>query len=96
MSNMLNKIWNKFIGILENQKIYKDYNGAMITGVCSGLAKRFGLSASLIRVLFLLASIFSFGSPILVYILLAIVMPTKPVKQNYRKASYIDGRAWEK
>ena len=98
-----NKIWNKFLNFLEDREleaywvgIYKSYEGAMISGVCSGLSKRFGISASFLRVLFLLASIFSFGSPILIYILLSIIMPAKPMKENYRKSSYIDGRAWEK
>ena len=96
MIDGLNKIWNKFLNFLENKKIYKSYEGAIISGVCSGLSERFGISVSFLRVLFLLASIFSFGSPILIYILLLIIMPAKPMKENYRKSSYIDGRAWEK
>ena len=85
MIDGLNKLWNKFLNFLEDKKMYKSYEGAVISGVCSFL-----------RVLFLLASIFSFGSPILIYILLSIIMPAKPMKENYRNASYIDGRAWEK
>jgi len=96
MIDGLNKIWNKFLNFLEDKEMYKSYEGALISGVCSGLSKRFGISASFLRVLFLLASIFSFGSPILIYILLSIIMPVKPMKENYRKSSYIDGRAWEK
>ena len=41
----------------------------MIAGVCNGLGERFGISVSLLRALFLIASIFSFGSPILLYFL---------------------------
>ena len=92
----LNKLWNIFLNFLVAKKIYKSYEGAIVSGVCSGLSERFGISASFLRVLFLLASIFSFGSPILIYILLSIIMPVKPMKENYRKSSYIDGRAWEK
>ena len=93
---VINKLWNKFLGYLEDKKIYRTYDGALFAGVCSGISKRFGISASFLRVLFLLASIFSFGSPILIYILLSIIMPVKPMKENYRNSSYIDGRAWEK
>ena len=96
MIDGLNKIWNKFLNFLEDKKIYKSYEGALVSGVCSGLSKRFGISASFLRVLFLLASIFSFGSPILIYILLSIIMPVKSTKENYKNSSYIDGRAWEK
>ena len=92
----LNKLWNKFLNFLEAKKIYKSYEGAIVSGVCSGLSERFGISASFLRVLFLLASIFSFGSPILIYILLSIIVPVKPMKENFRKSSYLDGRAWEK
>ena len=96
MIDGLNKIWNKFLKFLEDKEMYKLYEGALISGVCSGFSKRFGISVSFFRVLFLLASIFSFGSPILVYILLSIIMPVKPMKENYKNSSYIDGRAWEK
>ncbi len=78
----LNKLWNKFLNFLEAKKIYKSYEGAIVSGVCSGLSERFGISASFLRVLFLLASIFSFGSPILIYILLSIIMPVKTKKEN--------------
>ena len=91
MIDGLNKIWNKFLNFLEDKEMYKSYEGALISGVCSGLSRRFGISASFLRVLFLLAS-----SPILIYILLSIIMPVKPMKENYRNSSYIDGRAWEK
>ena len=96
MIDGLNKLWNKFLNFLEDKEMYKSYEGALISGVCSGLSKIFGISASFLRVLFLLASIFSFGSPILIYILLSIIMPVKPTKEKYRNSSYIDGRAWEK
>lgn len=96
MIESLNRIWNNFLEFLEKKQIYKVYNGAMIAGVCNGLGERFGISVSLLRALFLIASIFSFGSPILLYFLLVIVMPSKPIKQNYKKSSYVEGRAWEK
>ncbi|HEU5249538.1 MAG TPA: PspC domain-containing protein [Thermoanaerobaculia bacterium] len=48
----------------------------MIAGVCAGLAHHFGLDVTLVRVLYVLASILSVGFPgTLVYILLWIVIP---------------------
>ena len=96
MIESLNRIWNNFLEFLEKKQIYKVYNGAMIAGVCNGIGERFGISVRLLRALFLIASIFYFGSPILLYFLLVIVMPSKPIKQNYKKSSYVEGRAWEK
>lgn len=59
------------------KKLYKtDYN-KMISGVCNGIAEYFNIDVSLIRLLFVLATLIGFGSALLVYIVLAIILPTK-------------------
>lgn len=45
-----------------------------IAGVCSGLGDYFGLDPTLIRVLFI-ATVLLFGTGILLYIVLALVIP---------------------
>ena len=48
----------------------------MIAGVCGGIAEWLGWDPTLVRVLYVLVSIFSAAFPgILVYIILGIVMP---------------------
>ena len=48
----------------------------VIAGVCGGIANYFGWDIALVRILYLVISIFSAGFPgILVYIILWIVMP---------------------
>ena len=48
----------------------------VLAGVCGGLANYFGWDPSMVRILYLLISIFSAAFPgILVYIVLWIVMP---------------------
>ena len=48
----------------------------MIAGVCGGIARSLGWDPTLVRVLYVLVSIFSAAFPgILVYIILWIVMP---------------------
>ena len=48
----------------------------MIAGVCGGLARRFGMSSTVVRVLYVLCSILSAAFPgILVYIVMWIVVP---------------------
>ena len=47
-------------------------------GVCSGLGEYFDVDPTLIRVLFVFAFL-AFGSGLLLYIILAIVMPDAPV-----------------
>lgn len=46
----------------------------VIAGVCSGIARRFGVSATLVRVLFA-ASIILPGPQVLVYVVLWILLP---------------------
>ena len=52
-------------------------SGKMIAGVCAGIARRFGLSPTLVRVLTLLSFILP-GPQILIYIALWIIMPKDP------------------
>lgn len=47
-----------------------------IFGVCSGLADYFDLDPTIVRVLFVIGFL-TFGSGLLLYIILAIVMPNK-------------------
>jgi len=48
----------------------------MIAGVCAGIAKNFNLDPTLVRILFVLVSIFSAAFPgIIVYVILWIVLP---------------------
>lgn len=51
--------------------------GKMIAGVCAGLADRFGLSAGVVRLLFVLSCLLP-GPQVLVYLALWILMPKRP------------------
>lgn len=50
----------------------------MIAGVCSGIARRYGLSATTVRLLFVLSLILP-GTQVLVYLLLWLLMPDEPM-----------------
>ena len=52
---------------------------AMFLGVCGGLAKYFGLDPTLIRVLWAVITFVGIGSPIIIYLLMAVIIP-KEVK----------------
>jgi phage shock protein C len=45
-----------------------------ILGVCAGLANWSGIDAMIIRLIFAVATIVGFGSPVLIYILLAMIL----------------------
>ena len=50
-------------------------NEKMLFGVCGGLAKYFGVDVTLIRILWAVLTIFGFGTPILVYAIMTVIMP---------------------
>jgi phage shock protein C len=47
----------------------------MVAGVCGGLAEEFGLPPTVVRVGFVLLTLFSFGTGLLLYLVLWVVMP---------------------
>lgn len=57
-------------------KAFKRSNNKMLAGVCGGIAEYFNLDPTIVRVGYVLLSIFSAGFPgILVYIILWVIMP---------------------
>jgi phage shock protein PspC (stress-responsive transcriptional regulator) len=56
-------------------------NDRMLTGVCGGIAEFLGWDATIVRILFVLISILSAAFPgIIVYIILWVLMPSKPAQ----------------
>jgi phage shock protein PspC (stress-responsive transcriptional regulator) len=58
------------------RRLYRPRQGRMIGGVCAGLGLRFGMSATLVRVLFLLSCLLP-GPQIVVYIVLWVLLPSE-------------------
>lgn len=57
-------------------RLYRSRNDRMIAGVCGGIAARFGLDPTLVRVVWALGTIFLAGLPgVVVYLILMLVMP---------------------
>ncbi len=61
-----------------DKKLYRDEYHKKIAGVCAGLAEYFNVDVAVVRVLFVLASIFH-GGGLLIYIVLWIALPKKPL-----------------
>ena len=58
------------------QGLWRSRDDRMIAGVCGGLAAFLGSSSSLVRVLYVVISVFSAAFPgILIYLILWMVMP---------------------
>lgn len=58
-----------------SKRLFRDREGAMLAGVSSGLANFLGLDVVIIRILFVLFTIFGSGAGLVVYVVLWLVMP---------------------
>jgi len=54
--------------------LVRPHRGRMVAGVCVGIARRFGLSAAVVRILFV-ASMLLPGPQILLYLALWLLLP---------------------
>ncbi|MFC4020896.1 PspC domain-containing protein [Micromonospora sp. GCM10011542] len=59
-----------------SRKLVRPREGRMIAGVCAGLGRRFGMSAGMVRLLFLLSLLLP-GTQVIVYLVLWLLMPNE-------------------
>ena len=57
------------------EPMHRGVEGRTLGGVCAALARQFGVDVALMRVGFVLALAFSFGTAMLVYLLLWVFLP---------------------
>lgn len=57
-----------------SRKIYRSNNDYILFGVCAGLADYFDIDPTLVRIIFIILA-FGGGAGILIYLILALVMP---------------------
>ena len=56
------------------KKLKLDKANGKLMGVCSGLANWSGMDANLLRIIFVLATIFGFGSAIIIYLAIGLIV----------------------
>ena len=66
--------------------LYRTENDKMIGGVCGGLGKYFEIDPTIVRLLFALL-FFGFGSGLMVYVLMWILMPDEKMLQERKQQS---------
>ena len=59
------------------KRLYKSATDKKLDGVCAGLAEYIDIDPTVVRLLWVLATLFA-GAGILAYIVAAIIMPRKP------------------
>ena len=63
----------------DTKKLYRSRSNRMVFGVCGGLGNFFGIDPSLMRLLFVIGTLFGFGSFIFIYIAIFIIVPEEPL-----------------
>ncbi|SDD82659.1 PspC domain-containing protein [Niabella drilacis] len=63
-----------------SRKLYRDANNKVLGGVCSGVANWINIDPSIVRVLFAIIAFGSFGTGLLIYILLWIFLPARDLE----------------
>ncbi|MCH8494045.1 MAG: PspC domain-containing protein [Balneolales bacterium] len=59
----------------KKKKLFRSRKDSKFMGVCGGLADYFGLDSTLVRIAFVALFFFGYGSPLLVYLALGIILP---------------------
>jgi phage shock protein PspC (stress-responsive transcriptional regulator) len=57
------------------KKLTKSSENAMIAGVCGGIAEYFDIDPTLVRIGYVVITFMGIGSPVLLYIIMALIMP---------------------
>ena len=66
-------------------RLYRDRDNAMLAGVCAGLAEYFGFNRKGVRVVAILGAIFFLTFVAVAYLVLALLLPSKPREVNVDK-----------
>jgi phage shock protein PspC (stress-responsive transcriptional regulator) len=61
-----------------DKKLYRSSTDRMLTGVCGGLGAYLGMDSTLVRLTFVLLTLFGNGVGLILYLALAIVVPAAP------------------
>jgi len=59
------------------KKLRRSRNNQMISGVCAGLADFLSLDPTLVRVLYAIFTFISFGTGVILYIIMLAIMPVE-------------------
>jgi phage shock protein PspC (stress-responsive transcriptional regulator) len=60
------------------KQLYRSRTNRMVGGVCGGLSEYTNIDPTIFRLLFALGIVFGFGSLLIVYLVMLIVIPEEP------------------
>ena len=70
------------------KKLYRSRTDKKLLGVLGGFAKYFNIDATVLRIIYVLLSLFVLGCPIIIYLVVALVIPEEPENAEYQQANY--------
>jgi phage shock protein PspC (stress-responsive transcriptional regulator) len=70
----------------QRRRLYRITEGAQVAGVCAGIAAFFDIDVNVIRLLFIIATIFSSGAVLLVYIAMMFLIPSAQTSEQWAAA----------
>ena len=73
----------------EKKRLYRDEEDKVLGGVCSGLAHYLNIDPAIVRIMFALL-VLGFGTGIVVYILMWVILPAGRLENHNRKRLYRD------
>ena len=70
------------------RKLYRSRTDKKLFGVLGGLAKYFNIDATVLRIIYVLLSLFVLGCPIIIYLIAALIIPEEPENTEYQQVDY--------
>lgn len=65
------------------KKLYRSRMDRKLLGVLGGLATYFNVDATILRIAYVLLSLFVLGCPVIIYIVAALIIPEEPESTDY-------------
>lgn len=64
------------------KKLYRSREDRVIAGICGGLGQYFSVDSVLIRIAWIVATLISFGTGVLLYLLMIFIVPLEPITKK--------------
>ena len=70
------------------KKLYKSRTDKKLCGVLGGFATYLNMDSTILRIIYVLLSIFVIGCPVIIYFVAALIMPEEPEMPENQQANY--------
>jgi phage shock protein PspC (stress-responsive transcriptional regulator) len=73
-------------GAAQHRRLYRITEGAQVAGVCAGIAAYFDIDVNIVRLLFIIATVFTSGAMLLVYVAMMFLIPSAQTSEQWAAA----------